>query len=366
MTTEIARRTEMSHLRYAQCWEDADVLLEALDLRPGHVCLSIGSAGDNTLALLTRHPARVIAVDLNPAQIACLELRVAAYRRLSHAELLELIGSTPSGRREALYRRCRPQLSSAARRFWDAQPHGIAAGIGGAGRFERYLALFRQRVLPLVHPGPRVLQLLEPRSPGERAAFYRQEWDTWRWRVLFRLFFSRRVMGRLGRDPRFFDYVDGRVAARLLERTRHALVALDPSANPYLQWILTGQHASALPLALRPEHFDVIRSNLDRLEWHCAAVEDVLETVRAASIDRFNLSDIFEYMSPAAHAQALARLARAGRSGARLVSWNLLVDRRRPAHLAAHLRPLAAIAASLHGQDKAFFYASLVIEEACR
>ncbi|MGH8726523.1 MAG: DUF3419 family protein, partial [Burkholderiales bacterium] len=81
---------------YAQCWEDADVLLEALDVRRGQSCLSIASAGDNTLALLARSPARVVAIDMNPAQIACLELRVAAYRKLAHGELLELLGSAPS------------------------------------------------------------------------------------------------------------------------------------------------------------------------------------------------------------------------------------------------------------------------------
>jgi len=67
-------------LRYAQCWEDADILVDGLDVQPGDTCLSIASAGDNTLSLLTRAPARVIAIDLNPTQIAALELRVAAYR----------------------------------------------------------------------------------------------------------------------------------------------------------------------------------------------------------------------------------------------------------------------------------------------
>src|SRR5687768_98208 len=75
-------------IRYAQVWEDADVLLAGLEVRPGDVCLSIASAGDNTLALLTTHPSRVIALDLNAAQLACLELRVAAYRCLSYRELL--------------------------------------------------------------------------------------------------------------------------------------------------------------------------------------------------------------------------------------------------------------------------------------
>lgn len=95
----------MLSVAYAQCWEDADVLLAGLEVRPGDRCLSIASAGDNTLALLARAPAQVLAVDVNPAQIACLELRAAAYRELEHDELLALVGSRPSARRAALYRR---------------------------------------------------------------------------------------------------------------------------------------------------------------------------------------------------------------------------------------------------------------------
>ncbi len=63
-------------------------------------------------------------------------------------------------------------------------------------------------------------------------------------------------MGRLGRHPEFFRYVDADVATRILERTRHALTVLDPADNPYIHWILTGTHGAALPAALREEHFD--------------------------------------------------------------------------------------------------------------
>ena len=52
MRSEAAARTDFSILRYAQCWEDADVLLAALEPRPEHSVLSIASAGDNTLSLL--------------------------------------------------------------------------------------------------------------------------------------------------------------------------------------------------------------------------------------------------------------------------------------------------------------------------
>lgn len=363
MESEIVQRADFSEIRYAQCWEDADVLLDALDVQPGHVCLSIASAGDNSLALLSRKPARVFALDLNPAQLACLELRVAAYRALTHTELLELIGSRPSSTRDELYRRCRNQLSSGAHSFWDAHPAEIAHGIGGAGKFERYFELFRNRILPLVHNRNRVERLLAGGSREERVTFYNQDWDTWRWRSLFRVFFSRFVMGRLGRDPSFFQYVEGSVSDRILRRARYALTELNPAENPYLQWILTGQHTTALPFALRAENFDAIRDNLDRLEWRCQSVEEFLTEIGERAIDRYNLSDIFEYMSPENYQRLLERLVRAGRPGARLAYWNMLAVRHRPESMAGSLRPLGELAAELFARDKAFFYSTFVVEE---
>lgn len=360
---DISSRANFSRVRYAQCWEDADVLLDGLGVRPGDVCLSIGSAGDNSLSLLTQDPARVIAVDVSAPQIACLELRVAAYRALGHSELLELIGSRPSRRRQALYSRCRAALSTDAREFWDRRPDAVAGGIGAAGKFEEFFALFRRWVLPLVHGRRRVAQLLERRPLHARRAFYDQEWDTARWRMMFRLFFSRTVLGRAGRDPAFFRYVETDVAGAILARTKHALTELDPADNPYIHWILTGAHDAVLPHALRRDNFELIRDRLDRLEWHRVPLEEFLETCPDGLVSRFNLSDIFEYLSAAEYEHLLGRLVRAGCKGGRLVYWNLLVDRRRPASLQDRLRPMEDLAQQLHARDKTFFYSALVVEE---
>jgi len=364
MRSEAAARADFTGIRYAQVWEDADVLLAGLDVQPGDVCVSIASAGDNALALLTKDPSRVIALDLSQAQLFCLELRVAAYKALTHGELLELIGSRPSSRRTEIYARCRPALTSAARAFWDGRPAEIDRGIGGIGKFERYFELFRTRVLPLVHGRRIVLDLLEPRSPEDRRRFYDERWDTWRWRLLFRLFFSRFVMGRLGRDPEFFRYVETDVAASILQRTRHALRELDPAENPYVHWILTGTHGTALPCALRAEHFETIRDRLDRLEWHCASVEEHLERLPGRSVDRFNLSDLFEYVSIEHYHRMLEVMASRSRPGARLAYWNMLAPRRRPEQMADRLRPLDDLAARLHLADRAFFYSAFRVEEA--
>lgn len=363
MQSEAAQNADFSAIRYAQCWEDADILLEGLAIRPGDTCLSIASAGDNSLAMLALGAGRVIALDLNPAQLACLELRVAAYRELTHAELLELIGSQPSLQRSQLYRRCRSLLKPDSRTFWDGHAAEIETGIGGAGKFEHYFALFRERIMPLVHSRSTVERLLAGGDTAARENFYRVEWDSWRWRLLFRVFFSRFVMGWLGRDPSFFRYVQGSVADRILARTRHALTFLNPADNPYLQWILTGRHTSALPFALRQENFEAIRANLDRLEWHCQPLEQFLEQEGADAIDRFNLSDIFEYMSEENYKLLLEKLVHAGRTGGRLAYWNMLAPRSRPESMMDSLMSLSIEADRLFRQDKAFFYSAFIVEE---
>jgi S-adenosylmethionine-diacylglycerol 3-amino-3-carboxypropyl transferase len=363
MGSEAAERADFSAIRYAQCWEDADILLAALDIQPGETVVSIASAGDNSLSLLTRGPGRVIALDLSQAQLFCLEIRVAAYRTLDHHELLELIGSRPSTRRPALYARLRPALGSEARRFWDAMPREIERGIGSAGKFEHYFSLFRRRIMPLVHSRRTIDRLLAGGTRDERIAFWDTKWDTWRWRALFRLFFSRMVMGRLGRDPEFFRYVDVPVSERLLARGRYAGTELNPADNPYAQWIFTGAHTSALPHALRPEHYDAIRDNLDRLEWRLQPMEDFLAEAGPNSIDAYNLSDIFEYMSEPGTEQVLWQIAESGRPGARLAYWNMLAPRSRPESLADRIAPLPEISAELFAQDKAYFYSAFVVEE---
>lgn len=366
MKSRIAEQVDFSIIRYAQCWEDADILLEALRIRPGAVCVSIASAGDNSLSLLTADPGRVVAVDMNPAQLACVELRVAAFRRLQHGELLALLGARPCADRVRLYRACRDELSPPVRSFWDERSALIAAGVGGSGKFERYFQLFRTRVLPWVHGPEKVARLLAIDSVEEARRFYAATWDTWRWRLLFQLFFSRQVMGRAGRDPAFFQYVDGSVASRILGRTRHALTEIPPAGNPYLHWILQGTYGKALPHALREEHFETIRSRLHRLEWRRSSLEELIDGEGLGQVAAWNLSDIFEYMSAEATGQLLRRLAAASAPGARLAYWNMLVPRSRPESMRGELLSHEVLGEELLAKDKAFFYSRFLVEEVVR
>jgi S-adenosylmethionine-diacylglycerol 3-amino-3-carboxypropyl transferase len=334
-------------IRCASVWEDADLLCEALSpVARGGRLLSVAAAGDNALALLTLDPAEVLAVDSSPAPLACLELRLVAIRRLADDALLAFLGVTPSTDRAAVYRLLRRELAEGARDFWDAHPAAMEEGVIHAGSVERSLRAFRRWVLPLVHTRRALHALREERTPEERLRFYR-------------LFFSRAVMGRLGRDAVLPDPVDGTAGERFLERTRHALTELPTHSNPYLAYALTGNYAAgALPRYLRPESIPVIRERLGRLSWIRGGVE-----AAPGRFDGFNLSDLFEPLGPAEHERVYGELLARSRPGARLVYWNLLAARARPEAFRDRARPLAELAARLHREDRAWFYQTLRVDE---
>ncbi|MDB5665767.1 DUF3419 family protein [Cypionkella sp.] len=361
-SSEIAGKARFDHIRYAQLWEDADVLCAALPQQPGATLVSICSAGDNALTMLLLDPARVVVVDLSAAQIACLQLRIAAFRALTHPEFLELFGARPSQRRAGLLDRVLVGCDAETRALWTAlKPDVIKHGAGGVGKFERYFRVFRRFLLPLVHSRKTLEDIFVSRTKPKREVFLNTRFNSWRWKLLLNVFFSRFMMGRMGRDKAFFDHVEGSVAQHVARRIRHAAVTCDPAENPYLHWILKGGHGTALPMTWRAENYETIRSRLDRLDIRLGSLEAFVTTGEKA--DGFNLSDIFEYMSADMFAQVYGAVLAASNPGARLVYWNMMVPRRVPAAYRDKVVTRTADEARLKLLDKAFFYSDFVIEE---
>src|SRR6201996_3463537 len=79
---------------YNQIWEDPDVDLAALELKPNHRLLTIASGGCNVLYYLAADPAKIIAVDLNTNHIALTRLKLSALETLpSYDEFFRFFGS---------------------------------------------------------------------------------------------------------------------------------------------------------------------------------------------------------------------------------------------------------------------------------
>lgn len=360
MTATIDQRASFEAVRYAQAWEDADVLLGAFHKRPGQRFLSICAAGDNVLALLLLDPREVVAADLSDAQMACLRLRIAACHTLPHGAFLELFGARPSSRRRELLTEALAVCDGDTSAFWqELEPQVAEYGAGNVGKFENYFRLFRRYILPLIHSRSTVESVFEKRDRAARARFFEDRWNNRRWNLCTSLFFSRTVMGWLGRDPAFFDHVEGSAGAHVRNKVRFAAVDQDPSENPYMRTVLTGRSADVLPTAWREETYQAIADRVDRI----TVVKGPVQQAGEGPFDGFNLSDIFEYMSVEETARIYTDLFEQAAPGARFVYWNMMAPRSAPPSLAGRVARRADLEAQLKQIDKAFFYADLIVEE---
>ncbi len=360
LRSELVHSELANRINYAQCWEDEDVLQRALRVGPGDRVLSVCSGGDNSLRMAL-DGAEVVALDLSQPQLAVTELKLAG-RLLPYEEHLQLLGLLKAGRRVGLYHRVRHDLSEASRAFWDANEATIRVGVLKLGRFERYLETFRTRLLPLVHRRSTVRAFLELGSLEAQRAFYEERWDRLRWRALFRMFFSKTVMSRMGRSPEQFAQVEGPVAEAFLARAKHAFTELPVATNPYLQWMLAGEYSDlecSRSYLTRAGH-----AGLEDAYERISLVHGDIETVlpRAGTMSAFNFSNLFEYVPPEHHRLLLELALEHSRPGARMAYWNTLVPRHRPATLADRLQRHEELSAELLGQDRAFVYGGFNLE----
>ncbi len=348
---------KFSFIRYANCWEDSEILLKALDIKKGEVGLSIASAGDNTLAMLLCEPQKIYAFDLNETQLFCMELKMAAFKNLEYNDTLEFLGVHKSNDRLKLYDAVKGDISQKAREYFDKNISIIKRGIIHTGKFENYFHLFRKYVALLFCSKKKLAEFCSLQSLEEQKIFYNKHINNRRLNFIFNLYFGSSVMGALGRDKSFYDYVDDKQNSglRIKKRFEYGVYNTQNKTNPYLNYILRNNFTSeALPLYLREENYSVIRNNLDRVEL----LNSDLMSLSDMKFDFFNLSDIFEYMSDEAFAQNVAKLGEISNIGARVAYWNMQSTR----YISDEKWVLdEALSKNLFRQDRAYFYRDFLV-----
>lgn len=374
-------RVDFSLIRYSQCWEDTEVLLESLNIQENDICFGILSAGDNVFSMLSENPKKVVALDISFPQIALAKLKKEVFNSLSYEEMLEFMGVTKSDRRIEMYDRIRENLDKEVKEYWDFNRESIENGIIHTGKFEKFFKIFREKILPFVHNRKRVEKLLEDKPEQERMDYYDKCWNNFRWKLMFKLFFSKYIVGKLGRDKEFFRYAEKNISEEMKERSRYALCELNPYENPYINYILTGNYRKdCLPYFLRKENFDKIRKNLHKVEIIQSSVEEYLDKIDY-KINKFNLSDIFEYMSAENYSKLMEKIYDNAEDNALLAYWNLIVERNseRLAYKETDseivvngkeknvdgkkFERMKELDSRLHKRDMTFFYTDFVVEK---
>ena len=374
-------RVDFSLIRYSQCWEDTEVLLESLNIQENDICFGILSAGDNVFSMLAENPKKVVALDISFPQIALAKLKKEVFNSLSYEEMLEFMGVMKSDKRIEIYDRIKENLDKEVKEYWDFNKEAIQKGIIHAGKFEKFFKIFREKILPFVHSKKRIEKLLEKKSRQERIEYYDNHWNNFRWKLMFKLFFSKYIVGKLGRDKEFFRYAEKNISEEMKERSRYALCELNPYENPYINYILTGNYRKdCLPYFLRKENFDKIRRNLHKVEILQSSVEEYLDQIDF-KINKFNLSDIFEYISAENYSKLMEKIYDNAENNALLAYWNLIVERnsekldykKTDSEIAVtgkeknvngkKYERMKELDRKLHEKDMTFFYTDFVVEK---
>jgi S-adenosylmethionine-diacylglycerol 3-amino-3-carboxypropyl transferase len=354
-------KVDFSKIRYANCWEDADILLEGLKPKPGSKILSIASAGDNSFALLSTDPELVLAVDLSKVQLHLCELKKVAIKNLEREECLQFLGFVSDKKRLETYGQLKSQLSTEARSYFDQLSNEIQHGIIHQGKFEKYFQLFSQKILPLIHSKKTTEKLFQEKSELAQIDFYKNKWNTWRWRMLFKLFFSKAIMGKFGRDPEFLKQVEIPVAEYIFRMTESHLQSQGAQQNFILHYNLTGQFGVHLPYYLQEEHYEKVKRNLGALQLFEGYAQDAIS--QDQTFDCMNLSNIFEYMDLETFQNTGKKLINGLNKEGKMAYWNLMVPRQLSKEFPEQLNFQSSISDELTQKDKGFFYHQILIEQ---
>lgn len=355
----ITKRASFDFIRYANVWEDAETLLRGLRCKEGDKILSIASAGDNSFSLLVTNPSLIVAVDVNEHQLHLTELKRAAIRSLERDECMAFLGFRNGENRIATYHSIKHILTEQARELFDSNLDWIEDGIIDCGKFERYFRIFSKRVMPFIHRKKTTEKLLVPKSQQEQEQFYHNNWNTWQWRLLFKIFFSKQVMGRLGRDPEFLAEVKVPVSKFIFMKAEKHLKSTRAQSNHILRYNLTGSFGLELPHYLREENFFIIKEKIDKLQLFKGYAEEAI--AEYGKFDAMNMSNIFEYMPQDVFKNTGAGLVAGLNQSGRIAYWNLMVPRRlsKAFHELEYKKELSH---ELTAEDKGFFYHSIIIE----
>ncbi|MCB1454122.1 MAG: DUF3419 family protein [Rhizobiaceae bacterium] len=323
-----------SGLVYPQIWEDPDVDMEAMRLDQSHRVVTIASGGCNILAYLTRSPAKIDAVDLNPHHIALNKLKLAALQHMPGFDEFEaLFGGAGDRRSSALYDRyLAPHLDAATRAYWDSRRwtgrRRISAFRGNFYQTGLLGACIRTgHWIARLH-GVNPAEIMEAKTLRDQRHFFED-----RLRPLFDRPFIRWATGRraslygLGIPPQQYDALigtEGHTMAEVISRRLEKLACDFPLRKNYFAWQAFARRYARpgegeRPAYLEAGNFDAIRSGASQVKIHHANFAELLRIRQAGTVDRFVLLDAQDWMTDRQLEELWREITRTAAPGARVI-----------------------------------------------
>jgi S-adenosylmethionine:diacylglycerol 3-amino-3-carboxypropyl transferase len=233
-----------------------DTVVEAAAFRPGGRVFCIASAGCTAMALAPRH--EVVAVDINPVQLAYAERRIAG------------------------------------------EP-------GVQGTAERVMAFARTFAPTVGWSAARLSTFLDLADPEAQAVYWRRHLDTRRFRAAFDGLLSLTALRAVYASP-FLAFLPPRLGAVMRSRMERCFARHPNRTNPYARALLLGE----LPADAPPPDASAVRL------VHADAAA-FLEGEPAGGFDGFSLSNILDGADAAYERRLFAAVKRAAAPDATVV-----------------------------------------------
>jgi len=320
-------------LVYTQIWEDPEIDMEALQLGPDSRVMTIASGGCNVMSYLVGDPAQVTALDLSPAHVALLRLKLVAARHLPDWETFHrFFGEADASENVEIYDALlAPRLDAASRAWWEGR---------SLHRFgQRRISIFARnayrhgvlgRFIGLTHAtarlhGVRLRDLLDARSLEEQRRFFETvlaplfDRPAVRWATTSPL-----SLYGLGIPPAQYEALaGGRAMGNVLRERVERLACGFPLQDNWFAWQAFGRSYAEgdgpRPPYLRRDNFDLVRSRADRVVVINRNMIDHLASCPAGHYDRYVLLDAQDWMDDATLNGLWQEITRTAKPGARVI-----------------------------------------------
>lgn len=326
---------------YNQIWEDPRVDIEALQIDGSSRILTISSGGCNALNYLVEGPQTVTAVDLNRHHIYLLNLKLAAVKYLpSYDDFFEFFGEGKGKNTGSNYLRyIRPHLDKDTRHFWESNTFGGSILYGerisffaNAGLYDHsrngYFLRFFHSMSRLFGCKPE--EVLNAGSIEEQEQLYDKHIDPFFDSLVIKTLGKLPVtMFGLGIPPQQYDElkkdVDSGKSVIDIYRERTKRLACDyPINENYFAWQAFARKYDtkdriAVPEYLKPQNYETLRSNIDRLNAKVGSATDEIKSSAAGTFNRFVFLDAQDWMNADQMTELWSAIAEKGEPGSRII-----------------------------------------------
>jgi S-adenosylmethionine-diacylglycerol 3-amino-3-carboxypropyl transferase len=286
----VFQKIHLGNLVYNTCWEDPRCDRNMLSLNEKSRVVMLTSAGCNALDYLLDVPGRIDCVDVNPRQNALLELKLAFFKAGKSDALFDFFGKGmyPGAQRFFNQNLKSSMTDEYARSFWQEKTAHFFSGKGlrksfyWKGTSGTVAWMMNQWIMARPSTERLVRRLFESRTMPEQQIWF----DQLEPRLIggfFKWFVSQHVIQSMLGVPKSQQqlaeaiYEDG-LAGYIRECMRKVFTETSVADNYFWQLYFFGQYRpECCPNYLRPEHFETIRSQADKIHTHSSTLSQFLE-----------------------------------------------------------------------------------------